>query len=114
MQPYLYGYNGTIDNLRKTQFRHLIGQTYVDFTGSGMYQKEQLERIKDELESNLYGNTNSVSPSAIKSDNVINEMRLKVLKWFNADPNKYIVVFTSGTTGGLKIVGETFPWSDKS
>lgn len=70
--------------------------------------------MKNDLETNLYGNTHSINPSAHKSDLVISEMRRKVLSWFNADPNKYTLIFTSGTTGGLKIVGETFPWSKNS
>jgi hypothetical protein len=37
-----------------------------------------------------------------------------ILDFFNAPPGDYQVVFTKGATGALKIVGETFPWSDGS
>lgn len=41
-------------------------------------------------------------------------MRERVLKFFNASPSDYSVVFTSGATGALHTVGEVFPWSKNS
>lgn len=41
-------------------------------------------------------------------------MRERILKFFNASPSEYSVVFTSGATGALHIVGEVFPWSKDS
>lgn len=41
-------------------------------------------------------------------------MRERVLKFFNASPADYSVVFTSGATGALHTVGEVFPWSKNS
>jgi molybdenum cofactor sulfurtransferase len=42
------------------------------------------------------------------------QVRDLVLKFFNADPAEYQVVFTRSATGALKLVGETFPWSRAS
>jgi selenocysteine lyase/cysteine desulfurase len=39
------------------------------------------------------------------------QVRDLVLRYFNADPAEYQVVFTRSATGALKLVGETFPWS---
>lgn len=41
-------------------------------------------------------------------------MRERILKFFRASPSEYSVVFTSGATGALHIVGEVFPWSKDS
>ena len=41
-------------------------------------------------------------------------VRDRILKYFNADPGEYQVIFTKGATGGLKITGETFPWTEGS
>ena len=41
-------------------------------------------------------------------------MRGRVLSFFHASPIDYTVVFTSGTTGSLHIVGEVFPWRKNS
>lgn len=38
-------------------------------------------------------------------------MRLAVLSHFSANPREWKVVFTSGATASLKLVGEQFPWS---
>lgn len=41
-------------------------------------------------------------------------MRTRILKFFNASPLEYSVIFTSGATGALHTVGEIFPWSKDS
>ena len=41
-------------------------------------------------------------------------MRSRILKFFNASPLEYSVIFTSGATGALHTVGEVFPWSKDS
>lgn len=92
----------------------MLDQIYVDYTGSGIYQKKQLDGVLKDLSTNLYGNTHSVNPSAKNSDSMVSKMRSEVLKFFNADPAEYTVIFTSGTTAALKLVGETFPWSNNS
>ena len=42
------------------------------------------------------------------------QVRDMVLKFFNADPAEYQVVFTKSATDALKTVGETFPWTQGS
>lgn len=37
-----------------------------------------------------------------------------MLRYFKASPKEYKCIFTSGATGGLKLVGEFFPWSEES
>lgn len=44
----------------------------------------------------------------------VESIREKVLRFFNADPEEYTVAFTSGATGALHTIGESFPWSEKS
>jgi hypothetical protein len=39
------------------------------------------------------------------------QVRGQVLRFFNADPAAWQLVFTRSATGALKMVGETFPWS---
>ncbi|KAH7826711.1 putative molybdenum cofactor sulfurase [Monocercomonoides exilis] len=110
----IYGYGGLIDEIRKTQMPHLKGQTYVDYTGSGVYQLGQLEAVMKDLKNHLYGNPHSINPSSLASEKVVKDARLEVLRYFEADPNEYTVIFTSGTTASLKMIGETFPWTSNS
>lgn len=44
----------------------------------------------------------------------IDEVRDQVLAFFNAPPGEYHVIFTRGATASLKLVGETFPWTQES
>ena len=43
-----------------------------------------------------------------RSTKVVAEARSLVLRHLNADPDEYSVIFTSGATAGMKIVGECF------
>ena len=45
---------------------------------------------------------------------MIENIRNKVLEHFNTSPEDYSVVFTSGATAAIKLVGECFPWHDES
>lgn len=58
----------------------------------------------------MFGNPHSANPSSSMTGEKVEEVRDLVLKYFNADPAEYQVVFTRSTTGALKLVGETFPW----
>eukprot|EP01105_Mastigella_eilhardi_P014111 TRINITY_DN3208_c0_g1_i1.p1 TRINITY_DN3208_c0_g1~~TRINITY_DN3208_c0_g1_i1.p1 ORF type:complete len:544 (-),score=156.52 TRINITY_DN3208_c0_g1_i1:81-1712(-) len=109
-----YGYNGTLYELRANNFPYLEGSTYLDFTGSGLYQCAQLKAFTDNLNQNLYGNSHSVSPCSQKTQSGVDGVRQLVLQFFNADPAEYSVVFTSGCTAALKMVGEYFPFATKS
>ena len=42
------------------------------------------------------------------------QTRNRILKFFNTSSEDYVVVFTSGATQALHIVGEIFPWSKES
>lgn len=50
----------------------------------------------------------------MNTDRMVSAMRRKILKYFRANPKEYDVIFTSGATEALKIVGENFPFSPAS
>eukprot|EP00878_Enallax_costatus_P013939 GHUV01014576.1.p1 GENE.GHUV01014576.1~~GHUV01014576.1.p1 ORF type:complete len:479 (+),score=157.31 GHUV01014576.1:163-1437(+) len=87
---------------------------YMDYTGSSVYCQSQIEQVFDELRSHMFGNPHSANPSSSMTGEKVEEVRDLVLQYFNADPAEYQVVFTRSTTGALKLVGETFPWSKSS
>ncbi|XP_020599360.1 molybdenum cofactor sulfurase isoform X2 [Phalaenopsis equestris] len=112
-----YGYPDAlknIDEMRSTEFKRLEGVTYLDHAGATLYSEAQLEAIFRDLSTNVYGNPHSQSDSSHATSNVLNEARRQVLAYFNASPMDYKCIFTSGATGALKLVGETFPWSGES
>src|SRR5581483_3554 len=64
--------------------------------------------------SGLYGNPHSANPTSITSTRVIEETRERILAYFNADPDEYEAVFTLNATGGLKLIGESFPFGPRT
>lgn len=91
----------------------VLGSTYLDHAGATLYSTAQLQLYISDLSTNLYGNPHSQSPSSKQSSDVIEQTRSKVLEHFNTDLSHYDVVFTSGCTGALKLLSESFPWRGK-
>ena len=52
--------------------------------------------------------------SSLTTDAEIKEVRNIILEFFNANELEYSVVFTSGATGALKIISESFPWDSNT
>jgi molybdenum cofactor sulfurtransferase len=87
---------------------------YLDYTGSSLYCNSQLQAAFEELKRHVYGNPHSANPSSELTTEKVEEVRDMILRFFNADPLEYNVVFTPSATGSLKLVGETFPWTNRS
>lgn len=58
--------------------------------------------------SNLYGNPHSASNSSQLTTRRIEDVRLRLLALFNADPQQFDVVFVANATAGIKMVMEAF------
>ncbi|KAK7846169.1 molybdenum cofactor sulfurase [Quercus suber] len=112
-----YGYPTgpkSIDQIRATEFKRLDGLVYLDHAGSTLYSELQMEAVFRDLTTNVYGNPHSQSDSSSATCEIVREARQQVLEYFNASPKDYKCIFTSGASAALKLVGEAFPWSQKS
>lgn len=67
-----------------------------------------MEQFSKDMMSNLFGNPHSASPSSQLSSRRIDEIRLRVLRFFCADPNEFDVVFVANATAGMKLLLEIF------
>ena len=122
-----YGYEETIEVIRRKEFERLNGQfpgnaekisffelllecAYLDHAGATQYARSQVAAHASDLESHAYGNPHSRHPSSATTSERISEARHLVLKHFHVTSNQYSVVFTSGATGALKLIAESFPW----
>ena len=103
-----------IDEWRSKDYGRLDEQnhTYLDYTGGSLYGISQIQKHTQYLASNILGNPHSTNPSSWKSTQAVEEARARVLDYFNA--THYICVFTPNATGALKIVGESYPFTEKS
>ncbi|KAF1318396.1 Molybdenum cofactor sulfurase, partial [Globisporangium splendens] len=99
-----------IDCMRAQEFAHMEGSVYLDHAGATMYSSAQLQRVFAELSSGLYGNPHSTPTMARDVENV----KRRVLRLFSAREDEYELIFTSGATAALKLVGECFPWQKGS
>ncbi|XP_010459195.1 PREDICTED: molybdenum cofactor sulfurase isoform X3 [Camelina sativa] len=114
-----YGYPdgpNHINQIRHSQFKRLEDQgfVYLDHAGSTLYSELQMADIFKDLTSNVFGNPHSQSDISSATSDLIADARHQVLEYFNASPEDYSCIFTSGATAALKLVGETFPWTQDS
>ncbi|MGH3243247.1 MAG: aminotransferase class V-fold PLP-dependent enzyme [Spirillospora sp.] len=108
------GYASTrrLDELRATEYRHLDenGQTYLDYTGSGVVAEAQLRAHVERLSGRCYGNPHSENPTSSASTVLVERARERILAFFNASPDEYAVVFTPNASGACRLVGEAYPF----
>lgn len=107
-------YQSTIDldELRKADYARLDRnhEVYLDYTGGGLYAESQLKQHYDLLLNKVFGNPHSTNPTSLASTDLIESTRHSILKFFNASPDEYVVIFTSNASGALKLVGESYPF----
>lgn len=60
------------------------------------------------MTQNLYGNPHSEHGPSVAAGKRVEEIRLKALKFFNADPKDFDLIFTQNTTAAVKLVHDCF------
>lgn len=119
-----HDYDAYIDRMRVKQYPMLKGAhmkpspsfvlimwtdaLYLDHAGTTLYPKALIDRYSADLLSNLYGNPHSASPSSQLSTRRVDDVRLKLLRFFNADPEDFDLVFVANATAGIKLVADAF------
>lgn len=69
-----------------------------------------MQKVHSDLISNVYCNPHT---NKLTADH-IDQVRFKILHWFNTTSDDYSVIFTSGATASLKILAESFDFDDSS
>jgi molybdenum cofactor sulfurtransferase len=112
------GYSKTLglDELRLTEYRRLDEQTqvYMDYTGGSLYAESQVEQHLALLRSGVFGNPHSTNPTSTAMTELVERTRRVALSYFGASAEEYVLVFTQNASGGLKLIGESFPFSSGS
>jgi molybdenum cofactor sulfurtransferase len=103
-----------IDDLRAVEYARLDvgGHIYLDYTGGGLYAESQLQRHTKLLAEHVFGNPHSSNPTSQAATQLVEHAREYVLKFFNADTDEYLAIFTPNASGALKLVGESYPFPD--
>jgi molybdenum cofactor sulfurtransferase len=71
-----------------------------------------IEEFSRQMTSNLFGNPHSMSSSSQLSTQRTDDVRLRVLQFFNADPEEYDLVFVANATAAIKLVADCLRDSD--
>ena len=111
-----YGRTYALDLLREQEFGRLDehDHVYLDYTGGGLYPVSLVQEHAALLQASVLGNPHSQNPASLASTHLVEQARADVLRYFRADPNDYLVVFTSNASGALKLLGESFPFASGS
>jgi selenocysteine lyase/cysteine desulfurase len=101
-----YATTSILDDLRAQDYARLDenGQIYLDYTGASLYSTSQLQKHMELLRQGVYGNPHSNNPTSQAATQLDEHAREYVLRYFNADPQEYLVIFTSNASGALKLL----------
>ncbi|KAH7131966.1 pyridoxal phosphate-dependent transferase [Dendryphion nanum] len=101
-------YNKAIEELRHHEYPTLKDTVYLDHAGTTPYAKSLIERFSVDMVANLYGNPHSASNASQLTTRRIEDVRLRLLEQFHADPSHFDVVFVANATAGIKMVMDAF------
>jgi selenocysteine lyase/cysteine desulfurase len=110
-----YGQAVGLDELRRRDFARLNeqGHVYLDYTGGGLYAESLIDKHAKLLKQSILGNPHSQNPASLASTQLVDQARADVLRYFNADPEEYLVIFTANASGGLKLLAESYPFDEE-
>jgi molybdenum cofactor sulfurtransferase len=102
-----------LDELRVTEYGRLdaLAQTYLDYTGGGLYADSQLREHQALLAGAVLGNPHSENVPSRRMTDLIEATRAHILEFFHAAPEEYEVIFTPNATGALRLIGEAYPFA---
>jgi molybdenum cofactor sulfurtransferase len=80
----------------------------LDHAGTTLIAKSSMERFAADMIGNLYGNPHSASPASQVTARRIDDVRLRLLQMFQADPEYFDLVFVANATAGVKLVMDAF------
>lgn len=73
-----------------------------------LYAKSLIEEFSADLIGNLYGNPHSASSPSALAGHRVDEIRERALRFFNADPEEFDLVFVANATAAVKMVIDCF------
>ena len=94
--------------MHRHQLIEFLDTTYLDHAGTTLYPKSLIDDFSKDMMSNLLGNPHSASYSSQLSTRRIEDVRLRALRFFNADPDHFDLIFVANATAGIKLVMESF------
>ena len=93
----------SIDSLRASDYSRLDGgeHIYFDYTGVCIYAESQFKIHQPLLNETVFGNPDSSNTTSLAATQLVEGTREYILKFFNADPDEYLAIFTSNSSSGM-------------
>ena len=95
---------------RERELPQLKGKVYLDNAAAGLPLSSHLNSYTSDLTTHMYGNPHSLHSASKLTCKVISCVRDEIAQFLNTDLTQYSVLFTSGTTGGCRLLAEAFCW----
>jgi molybdenum cofactor sulfurtransferase len=107
-----YAATAALDEFRARDYARLDQQahTYLDYTAGSLYAISQVDRHMALLKEHVFGNPHSTNPASSLTMGFVERARRAVLRFFNASPDEWLVIFTANASQALKLVGESYPF----
>jgi len=101
------------DDLREKEFARLDAdnQAYLDFTGTALYAERQITGHAERLRQSVFGNPHSENGPSLMSTAIINDAKARLLRFLDASPDEYVVIFTANTSAAIRLVAESYSFS---
>ncbi|MBO1330147.1 aminotransferase class V-fold PLP-dependent enzyme [Streptomyces sp. VRA16 Mangrove soil] len=98
--------------LRADEFGYLdeTRQIYLDHTGATPAPRSLVDAQAARLRGAVFGNPHTESPASAASTALVEAARQRVLRFLDADPAEYTVIFTANASQAVKLVGEAYPF----
>lgn len=98
--------------VRTREFRRLDRRrsVYLDFTAAALHPASLVRRHHQRLNRTVLGNPHSAHAASRASARWAERARARILRFFDADPADYDVVFTSNASCAIRLVGGLFPF----
>lgn len=84
--------------------------TYLDYTGAPPFPASLLAGHLERLQEETLGNPHASHPASAASSRMADEAAGALLRFVDADPGEYEVVWTANASAAIRLVAESFPF----
>ncbi len=105
-----------LDELRASEYGYLDagGHVYLDYAGAGLPADAQVSAHAVRVREGCFGNPHSANPTSRNATELVEQTRARILRYFNASPDEYAVIFTPNASGACRLVAESYDFGHNS
>ncbi|KAM8719377.1 hypothetical protein ACLKA7_012001 [Drosophila subpalustris] len=109
MSEYTTEFSAEEQALIDKEFSRIADSTYLDHAGTTLYAESQVAAAARQLQRDVICNPHTCRATG----DYVDQVRYKILDFFNTNADDYHVVFTGNASAALRLVAEHFEFSDE-